>query len=92
MLHTLVDLHQFGIVVNKIQNFLPGKVIASIKTGIDLAHELKVFGCIHCPTVIAKIGGVVKKSYVKSAWGNACLQLAVEIRQLHTFSPPSSSL
>jgi hypothetical protein len=75
MLDACVDLHQFRVIVDQIQNFLPREVIASIEMSIDLAHEFKVFGRIHRPAVIAEVGRVMEQGDAVSARGDAVSSL-----------------
>ena len=66
MLHACVDFHQLRFVVDQIQNFLPREIIAAIEATVNLAHEFEVFGGIHRPAVIAKVGGVIEQGDFKS--------------------------
>ena len=72
MLHTCIDLHQFGIIVNQIENFFPCEIIASIKVTVNLSHEFQVFGSVDCPAVVAEVGGVMEEGDIISA-GGQCL-------------------
>ena len=40
MFNTGIDLHKLRFVVNQVQDFLPGEIIATIKANEDLAYEL----------------------------------------------------
>jgi hypothetical protein len=42
------------VVVNKIQNFLPGEIIAPIEAAVHLTHEFQVFGGVDCPAYSPK--------------------------------------
>ena len=55
--------------MNQVENFFPGEVIPSIEMTVDLPHEFHVFGGVHCPAVVAEVGGVMEEGDIISARG-----------------------
>ena len=70
MLDTCIDLHQFRIVVNQVQDFFPSEIITPLEAGIDFSHEFEIFRRVHRPAVVAEISGVMEQGNIISARGN----------------------
>lgn len=85
MFHTRINFHQLRVIVYKVKHFFPGEIVSSIKAGVHLAHEFKVFRSIHRPSIIAEVGGVMDQGNFEPARGSASLQLTVKGCQLNIF-------